>query len=126
MNQGELIIAILGIVILVSQGVTAWSVLTGRGNKREIAQPLITKSQPEFVTHAEHTEKCSHMERRVCALEVRATVIERKMETDKEEIIAAGEDRVVGIHRRIDEMQGSIAATPARTIELLKSTKGLL
>ena len=66
--------------------------------KVKIQQPLRTVLEKEVLTREEHKEHCGQMERRVTALEARTDRIERKMEADKIEILAAGESRAEKIH----------------------------
>lgn len=74
----------------------------------------------------EHAAHAAEMSRRVSDLEKRMQATEHKMESDKEEIIRAGEKRMHEINREIARVKNDVAATPARTIALLKETKGLL
>jgi hypothetical protein len=94
-------------------------VMNARPAEINIQQPLRTVTEKELLTKQEHDTHCSHMERRVVALEGRTTLIERKMETDKNEMLGAGERRAKELHRRID-------AVPSQVIALLKDTKGLI
>jgi len=94
--------------------------------KVDVQQPLRVLQEEHVLTKAEHVEHCFHMERRVTALESRTTMIERKMESDKTEIIAAGEQRSIHIHNRINDLGHEIAAQPAQIVALLKNTQGLI
>ena len=126
MNQGEFILMGLGVVILLGNAVTAWAVLTGKAGKREIQQPLRVQHEKELITKSEHVEHCAFMERRVFALEARADRIERKMETDKTEIIAAGAERLEELRTELREIRRDVQAAPAQMIAMLKNTKGLI
>lgn len=126
MNQAEFINMAFNSVILVAAVVTAWAVLTGKSGKREIQQPLRVQHEKEVITKAEHAEHCTFMERRVFALEARADRIERKMETDKTEIIAAGAERLEELQSQLREIRRDVAAQPAQIVALLKNTKGLI
>lgn len=99
---------------------------TGRATERKIQQPLRIVQDPQALSKAEHIEHCSYMDRRVIALESRTDRIERKMETDKNAIIEAGEQRMINIHNRINDLQTALAHQPAQVVALLKNTKGLI
>ena len=90
-------------------------VLNGQPNKVSVQQPLRIVSDPQMLTKEEHVQHCSHMERRVLALEGRADRIEQKMETDKEEIIHSGEERAIHIHNRINDIDRKVSALDERT-----------
>ncbi len=60
-------------------------------------------------TRRDHEMHCTHMERRVTALETRADHIEQKMDTDKTEIIKAGEERARGINERVDTVLRAVS-----------------
>jgi chromosome segregation ATPase len=126
MNQGEFILMGLGVVILLGNAVTAWAVITGKAGKREIQQPLRVQHEKEVITKAEHVEHCAFMERRVFALEARTDRIERKMETDKTEIIAAGQERLDELKAEIREVRNDLHAQPAQIVALFKNMKGLI
>ena len=128
-NLDPTIIVMTGFNALAAFGLVVFKIVdwfTWRASERKIQQPLRIVQDPQALTKAEHVEHCGHMERRVVALECRATLIERKMETDKTEIIKAGEERSIHIHNRINDLQTSIAAQPAQVVALLKNTKGLI
>ena len=99
---------------------------TGRTTQRTLVQPFRITQDPQVLTKAEHVEYVGHMDRRVVAVECRLNHMEHKMETDKTEIIRAGEERSIHIHNRINDLQSSIAAQPAQIVALLKNTKGLI
>lgn len=126
MNQGEFILMGIGVVILLGNAVTAWAVLTGKAGKREIQQPLRVQHEKELITKSEHVEHCAFMERRVFALEARTDRIERKMETDKTEIIAAGQERLEELRNEIREVRKDLHAQPSQIVALFKNMKGLI
>jgi hypothetical protein len=126
MNQGEFILMGLGVVILLGNAVTAWAVLTGKAGKREIQQPLVIKSERELVSKRDHEETLQPIIARVSTLENEVRVIRLKMESDKMEIIEAGEGRLREIREELNDIRKDIAATPAQVIALLKNTKGLI
>jgi hypothetical protein len=78
-------------------------------------QPFVTKEADEFITKKEHAAGCSLMERRVVALEGRTHAIEQQMQTDKKEILQAGENRAVLIHDQISEIDRKLAAVNERS-----------
>lgn len=90
---------------------TASMDIAGQPIQVEMARQFTTRES--FQKHAElnrmHHEK----------IELRVAALERKLESDKDQIIAAGEDRANELHRRID-------AIPHQVIALLKDTKGLI
>lgn len=83
-------------------------------------QPVKVKEAKEYLTVRAHAEACGHMERRVTALEGRATLIERKMDTDKTEIIDAGEDRAIKIHDRINAVLSAVSEVKGQVFEISK------
>lgn len=115
MNQGEFLILAIGVVVLLGNAVTAWAVLTGKSGQRTIQQPLRVQQEKDVLTKAEHVEHCGYMERRVVALEARTERIERTMQSDKTEIIDAGEDRAINIHNRINDIDKKVSALDERT-----------
>lgn len=98
----------------------------GKSQERKVQDPLNVRMTDTFVTRSAHQETCSHMERRVSALELRASSIERKMEADKTEIIEAGAQRLAELRAEIRDVRKDLAATPAQIVALLKNTKGLI
>ncbi len=107
-------IAISGVVALVVGAVRA-----NRTQKRELQQPVEVEMRDKNMTHGEHKAVCGALHERVGTLEGRMRRIEDRMDQDKQQIIASGEERAVEMHRRIDGI-------PAQVIALLKDTKGLL
>ena len=83
--------------------------------KVDIQQPLRIIEDQHVLTKAEHIEHCGHMERRVVALEARTDRMERKMETDKIEIINSGENRSILIHNRINDIDRKVSTLDERT-----------
>lgn len=79
-------------------------------------QPIRFTNEEHVLTKAEHVEHCSHMERRVVALEARTDRIEHKMDLDKKEIIASGEERCILIHNRINDIDRKVSALDERTL----------
>ena len=92
-------------------------------NTKITGQPLKVVEAKEYITRRDHAEACGHMERRVTALEGRATIIEKKMESDKSEIIDAGEDRAVKIHDRINVAIEKIGELKGQVTEIAKRVK---
>ena len=84
--------------------------------KVDVQQPLRVLQEEHVLTKAEHVEHCSHMERRVVALEARTDRIEHKMDLDKKEIIASGEERCILIHNRINDIDRKVSALDERTL----------
>lgn len=120
MSQGDFIVMAFGVVVLISNVVTSWAVLTGKAQKRDLGpQPFEVSMTEGSLTVGLHREFCKPLQRRVTDLEVEVRTIKKKMELDKGEIIAAGEDRANALHTRIDGI-------PAKIIAILKDTKGLI
>jgi hypothetical protein len=94
--------------------------------KSSLPQPLLTKEHKDAFTRADHDLLCNPLHQRVTVLEGDVRAIRLTMAADKNELLDAGEDRAKDIHRRIDDLKTEIAAAPARTVALLKDTKGLL
>lgn len=128
-NMDPTLIALTGFSTLSTAVLLVFKVydlVTGKGKERNIQQPLRVVEDPRVLTKEEHVEHCSYMDRRVIALESRTDRIERKMETDKNAIIEAGEQRMINIHNRINDLQTALAHQPAQVVALLKNTKGLI
>jgi len=120
MNQGEFIVMGIGVLILLGNAFTAWAVITGKAQRRDLGpQPFEVTMQDKPLTKSGHEAICGPLHVRVGALENRTDRIERKMEEDKNEMLKAGEVRAKDLHRRIDGI-------PAQVIALLKDTKGLI
>jgi hypothetical protein len=73
-----------------------------------------------------HDAICGPLHQRVGVLESDVREIRLKMDTDKREIITAGEDRMHEINLRLNQLGAEIANAPAKTVAMLKDTKGLL
>ena len=67
-----------------------------------IKQPLRVQFAQEFVTRDDHSRFSVELERRVLSLETDIKDVREKMEEDKQDIIAAGEVRMVKIHDRVN------------------------
>ncbi len=91
-----------------------------------IPQPLLTKEHKDTFTRADHDLLCNPLHQRVTVLEGDVRAIRLTMAGDKKELLDAGDDRAKDIHKRIDDLKTEIAAAPAKTVALLKDTKGLL
>lgn len=103
---------LVGLILFASGLIGAMGVI--KGWIREVAgvkdtttteisgQPIRFTEELKFITKTEHTEHCGNMDRRVGVLENDIKMIRHKMESDKTEIIAAGEDRSIKIHDRIN------------------------
>ena len=116
MSPAELLYTGLGVLILVSQAVGAWFLLTGRASKSEVGpQPFEVREAEDALTRREHSLTCGHIDRRVTALETRADRLERRMDDDKKEIIASGKDSEAGIHSRLNDVDRKVAALDERT-----------
>ncbi len=127
MNQGELLWSGVNIVILMGTLVTAWAVLTGKSQKRDLGpQPFSVALEKEPLTVNAHKELFGPLDQRVGVLESDVRMIRHKMEADKQEIIQAGEERLHEIRADIREVRKDMSAQPAQIVALLKNTKGLL
>lgn len=127
MSQGDFIVMAIGVVVLLGNGVTAWAVLTGKGQKRELGpQPFEVTMKEKPLSVAGHEALCGPLHKRVGVLEEDVRAIRAKMDLDKHEIIQSGEERVSHLHCRIDGLKDDIAAQPAQIVALLKNTKGLI
>ncbi len=122
------VVAALGILLGLYMKIRSWEKsLRGEPDKREIGpQPFEVSLKDKALTHRDHEILCGPLHHRVVVLESDVRAIRHTMQKDKQEIIASGEERVSQIHRRIDELKNDINAAPARTVALLKDTKGLL
>ena len=110
----------LGVLVLIGNAFTAWSVITGKPQKRDLGpQPFEIEMRDKPLTVTAHADFCKPLHKRVGDLECDVRMMRLKMDADKHEIIAAGEDRATRIHARIDGI-------PAHVIALLKDTKHLI
>jgi hypothetical protein len=89
--------------------VTALLVLWKQLFPKPIPQPFMTKVEDQLVTKQECAVSHGHMHTRVLTLEARMDRVERKMETDKVEIITAGEERARQIHDRINTVLSAVS-----------------
>lgn len=103
---GWLLLAAGGLFMALNQGADFFARFRkGAPTGTEIVgQPLEITPAPVFATKAEHD----------------------KLSARVDQLAKESEERVVRLHSRIDDLDDAIADTPRRTIELLKSTKGLL
>jgi hypothetical protein len=85
-----------------------------------VKQPLRVQFEKEFLTREEHRGICTRLEERTSALEARMTRVERKMESDKAEIIKAGEDRADKIHERINIVLAAVSELKGEIKHLAK------
>lgn len=92
----------------------------------KLPQPVHAVLDEKIMTVPMHDAACGPLHARVGVLECDVRAIRHKMETDKHEIIQAGEERVAHLHRRIDGLKDDIAAQPAQIVALLKNTKELI
>lgn len=103
---GWLLLAAGGLFMALNQGAD----FIARFRKREprgteiIGQPLEIKHSTQYATKAEHDRLSARVDK----------------------LTEESEQRIVRLHERIDALDDAIADTPAKTIELLKATKGLL
>jgi hypothetical protein len=119
--DNSMLIGALAVGLIIVLGGLIYAVTLIKGWIREVAgvketqtteiagQPIRFTQDPQTLTKAEHDSHCHHMERRVVALESRTARIERKMESDKSEIIEAGELRMRKIHERVDTVLHAVA-----------------
>ena len=77
--------------------------LSGKIDQVDVKQPVRVLPEREQITHIE-LDPVVH---RVSNLENEVRVIRLKMDSDKNEILAAGEARAAQIYRRIDELAKS-------------------
>ena len=106
--------------------IRAWEQNIRTGGKVELKQPLKISHEQVLITKQEHADHCAFMERRVSALENRTDRMERKMETDKTEIIHAGAERLEELRAEIREVRKDLQAQPSQIVALFKNMKGLL
>ena len=115
---GWMVLTLSGAVLILERGLAVI-----RGFRR------VPAMEAEFLSKADHERDCSMRTLRVASLEARMDRVERKMETDKAEIIAAGEHRAAGIYKSIDAMKNELgrsnAEMPQRIITLLQTTGAL-
>jgi hypothetical protein len=105
MSQGELLISAFGIVVLMGNVVTAWAILTGKGQKRNIDQPFRVVAEDRVATES----ALAPLNHRVGVLENDVRMLRGKMEADKNEIIAAGEERMRKIGERVDTVLTAVS-----------------
>jgi hypothetical protein len=120
------VIGVIGILLGLYSKVRNWEQNIRTGGKVEIKQPLKITQEQALITKSEHADHCAFMERRVSALENRTDRIERKMETDKTEIIHAGQERLEELRAEIREVRKDLHAQPSQIVALLKNMKGLI
>lgn len=98
-----------------NQGIRFADRLTGR--KQEITpQPLAVTGTP--ISNAEIARDLKNMNHRLVALENWRSEVLRKMESDKTEILAAGEHRAEKIHDRINEVLVAVSELKGTVSEL--------
>lgn len=120
MSQGEYISMGFYCLILLGNAATAWAVLSGKAQKRDLGpQPFDVRVKDRALTVKDHENLCGPLHQRVGVLESDVRGLRAKMESDKDEIIKSGEERVKSLHARID-------GVPAQLIALLRDTKGLI
>lgn len=90
------------VVPLITLIVTLWKL--NKISEIKVQQPLVIDLKKEFVTKEEMRLHREEIIREQNKLEQRMTHLERKMESDKTEIIEAGEERVVKLHNRINDI----------------------
>lgn len=110
----DLIIVVAVLAGVAASVLTAWRA-SGVQKRVIMDQPLKT----EEVERPLSRDSVAHLHRRVDSLESDVKTIKQKMESDKIEIIQSWRDEARDMNLRID-------GVPARTIALLKDTKGLL
>jgi len=113
------VVGALGILLGLYSKARALEKSIRTGDKIELKQPVDVEIKERPMTVPMHEAACGPLHQRVSVLERDVRFIRAKMETDKQEIIGAGETRVVELHRRINGI-------PHEVIALLKDTKGLI
>lgn len=111
------------VVMLVNGGFKLTDRITGR--KQEIApQPFAVTGTP--LGNAEIQRDLKSMNHRLKSLEDWRSDLTAKMDENKTEILAAGEERAVRIYDHVDnvrrELDAKIDAIPERVIATLKNT----
>jgi len=125
MTDAQLLYAALGLIILIANAITAWSVITGKSAKREIGpQPFEIKTSKDLLTKDDHTQICQPLHHRVGHLENEVRAIRLKMDADKQEILASADITALRIHERIDDLQKTITADNREILRALGRLEG--
>ena len=85
-----------------------------------IPQPFMVREEDRPMTVAGHEAVCGALHGRVGTLEKRMVQVERKMESDKSEIIKSGEERAIKIHDRLNIAIEKIGELKGQMGELAK------
>lgn len=96
------------------------------GDKVTLNQPVEIDLKERAMTHKDHEALCGPMGQRVSVLEGDVREIRSQMKSDKREIIKAGDDRVASLKDEINDLRHDVNSAPARTVALLRDTKGLI
>jgi hypothetical protein len=104
----HVIVAMLQILSPVfALGIFLWK--QSNPDKVNIQQPLKVDVIKDLATKEELRSHREEVIREQNKLEQRMTHLERKMESDKTEIIEAGEERVVKLHNRMNEVLSGLS-----------------
>jgi hypothetical protein len=123
------------VALLTSVGGIIGSLAVVKGWIREVAgvkevttteisgQPLRFEMQKEPLTVEGHNAICGPLHRRVSVLESDVRAIRLKMDADKHELLAAGEERAHAIHERINVLISSVGELKGVVSEVAKRVK---
>lgn len=103
----------------IASAITAWAVISGRGTT---PQPLRVQGETRLATH----EELETLSARVDDMNDDLTAIRNSIADSERRMLAEASRRAGTLHKRIDDVEKDIAGVPARTIALLKETKGLI
>jgi hypothetical protein len=90
------------VVTALGNGVTAWAVITNRASRTQIEGDVNVNPPREYVLRGSYETHCRLNREHHEKIEARVAALERKLETDKDEIIEAGEIRATKLHDRIN------------------------
>jgi hypothetical protein len=114
---GHWLVAFAAIVVIANQTLGLFKGITG-------SAPQMVQLAKEFVTRESYHKHCQLNREHHEKIEARVSALERKLESDKDEIIAAGEARSEKIQYRISTAFESIAAQIGELRGIVGARKG--